>query len=88
MQIGPKEVPNCRQHAAAGESTMWKPLTRMTSKFKVMSDACLKLEKDLAPAMTCITRESSKGQPLACNDLLVGSRKQTVSEHKTTVGKH
>ena len=42
---------------------------------------------DLAPAIPCITRESSSRHPLACNAFLFGSRGQTVSERRRTVCK-
>ena len=40
----------------------------------MIADVRLKLEKDLAPAVPCTSRESSHGQPITCNALVIGRR--------------
>ena len=47
---------------------------------KVIAVARLKLEKDLAPVMPCLSRDPSFWKLLQCNALVVGSREQTASE--------
>ena len=47
---------------------------------KVISEARLKLEKDLAPVMPCMSRDLSFWKLLQCNALVVGSREQTSLE--------
>ena len=53
---------------------------------QVMSDARLKLAKDLAPVMPCIGREYRQGQPLADNALPNVRTGLSVSENTGACG--
>ena len=53
---------------------------------KVIAVARLKLEKDLAPVMPSMSRDSF-WKLLQCNALVVGSREHTASERNFKVGK-
>ena len=49
---------------------------------KLIADARLKLEEDLALALPCIVREDSRGKPLTCAALTDGNTGQSGSEKK------
>ena len=54
---------------------------------KVIAEARLKLEKDFAPVMPCMSRDPRFWKLLQCTALVVGSREQTASERNLKVGK-
>ena len=66
------------EHAKTARSTPQRENLRDPTNdkdhLKVIADLRLKLEKALAPAVPCTSRESSHGQPFTCNVLVIGRR--------------
>ena len=58
LQIGPKKMPNCRQHAA---TQIYEVSIDSKDYLKVIGDARLKCDIGLGPAMPLIMREDSNG---------------------------
>ena len=55
--------------------------------FKVLTDARLKLDKDTGPAMQCIVREDSRGNPQTCRISTHAHKEQSDSENTEARGK-
>ena len=62
VQTGHKKVLNCKQHAATG---IYEVETDDKDHLKVIADARLKLERDIAPVTPCIVKEASRWEPQA-----------------------
>ena len=78
---------SAKLQAARRNRGICEVLTDDKDYFKVIADARLKLEEEIAPAMPCIEKEDSRGKPQTGATSIDASKEQSDSENTGACGK-